>query len=299
MTTARSTRTRVDTSVSAFGRLGDTPQRDYSRKLRLFNVLAEPELRAAIASLRLTPGMRVLDAGCGTGECVGWLAAAVAPTGLAVGVDLSTSHLASARVALESRALLVQADVQRAPLHAASFDLVWSVNTVNHLRHAQTAVGALAALLRPGGRIALGQSSFLPDMFFAWDARLERVTTEAVRAYYRDRYQLTEQDLASVRGLVGLMLEAGLTQVTARTCVIERTAPLDPCTQAWLLETVFRGTWGERLRPYLSPPDYAHLSRLCDPEHPEFALRRADFHFLQTFTLVVGACGASAAGGSG
>ncbi|SFS19979.1 hypothetical protein SAMN05216570_4215 [Dyella sp. OK004] len=52
------------------GPLGDSAARDYSRKLQLFNAFAEPELRNAIASLELRPGMRVLDAGCGTGEAL-------------------------------------------------------------------------------------------------------------------------------------------------------------------------------------------------------------------------------------
>ena len=50
------------------GLLSDTTARDYSRKLTLFNSFAAPELRQAIASLGLKPGMRILDAGCGTGE---------------------------------------------------------------------------------------------------------------------------------------------------------------------------------------------------------------------------------------
>jgi hypothetical protein len=78
---------------------------------------------------------------------------------------------------------------------------VCSVNTVNHLAHWLAGTRKLAASLRPGGRLALGQSSFLPDVYFAWDARLERVTTEAVRAYYRDRYRLTEEALTALRGL--------------------------------------------------------------------------------------------------
>jgi SAM-dependent methyltransferase len=277
----------MNTPVTTVGRLGDTPERDYSRKLQLFNAMAAPELRAAIASLQLHQGMRVLDAGCGTGETLGWLAAAVAPGGLAVGADLSANHLGAARAALPD-ALLLQADLQKTPLAAASFDLVWSVNTVHHLRDPAAGVRALAALLRVGGRLALGQSSLLPDLYFAWDARLERVTTEAVRAYYRDRYRLSEHDLTAVRGLLGLLHAAGLSNVTVRTFVIERCAPLDPHAQAWLLEAIFRGTWGERLRPYLSPSDYAELIRLCDPQHPDFALRRPDFHFLQTFTLALG-----------
>jgi SAM-dependent methyltransferase len=284
------------TVPATLGRLGDNPGRDYSLKLQLFNALAEPELRAAITTLRLEPGMRVLDAGCGTGETLGWLAAAVAPGGLALGVDLSANHLRRAHVALAHNAALVQADLQRAPLAAASFDLAWSVNTVNHLTNALAGVRGLAALLRPGGRLALGQSSFLPDMYFAWDARLERVTTEAVRAYYRDRYHLSEHDLTGVRGLLGLLQQAGLGNVTSRTFVIERCAPLDTRAQDWLLEAIFRGTWGERLRPYLTAADYEELTRLCDPQHPQFALRRPDFHFVQTFTLAVGEQGAVCSG---
>jgi ubiquinone/menaquinone biosynthesis C-methylase UbiE len=278
----------MSTAPATFGRLGDSPARDYSQKLRLFNALAEPELRAAITSLSLEAGMRVLDAGCGTGETLGWLAAAVAPQGLAVGIDVSASHVRTAHGALSDDIMLVQADLHRMPLAAASFDLVWSANTINHLTDPLSSARRLAALLRRGGRLALAQSSFLPDMYFAWDARLERVTTEAVRAYYRDRYHLSEYDLTAVRGLLGLLHEAGLANVAARTFVVERYAPLDTRARDWLLEAIFRGTWGERLRPYLTAADYEELTRLCDPQHPQFALNRPDFHFVQTFTLAVG-----------
>jgi SAM-dependent methyltransferase len=279
----------MSVAPATIGRLGDTSERDYSRKLRLFNALAEPELRAAITSLHLVHGMRVLDAGCGTGESLGWLAAEVAPGGgLAVGMDLSTIHLEAARNTLTPDVLLLQADLLRTPLVPASFDLVWSVNTIHHLRDPHAGTRALAEMLRPGGRLALGQSSLLPDMYFAWDARLERLITGAVQAYYRDRYRLSEHELAGVRGLLGLLQDAGLSGINVRTFVIERSAPLDPNAYAWLLEAIFRGTWGERLRPYLAPADHEQLTRLSDPLHPEFALQRPDFHFLQTFTLAVG-----------
>lgn len=277
-----------DLTCATFGRLGDTPQRDYSSKLRLFNAFAAPELRATIASLNLAPGMRVLDAGCGTGETLAWLAAAVAPGGVAVGVDLSAGHLAVARTQQAHDSLLVQADVLQPPVADATFDLVWSVNTVHHLGDPLAGTRVLAALLRKGGRLVLGQSSFLPDMYFAWDARLERMTTEAVRAYYRDRYGVSERELSGVRALVGLLREAGLANVGARTLAIERVAPLEPAAQAWLLEAIFRGTWGERLRPYLAAADYRELTELCDPRHSGFALTRPDFHFLQTFTVAIG-----------
>jgi ubiquinone/menaquinone biosynthesis C-methylase UbiE len=269
------------------GLLGDSVSRDYSTKLKLFNAFAEHELRQAIGELNLAPGMQVLDAGCGTGEALLWLRQAVQPSGGVVGVDLSTAHLAAARARLGPEIRLVQAQLQEVALPTQSFDLVWSVNTLHHLRDPLQGIKHLASLLKPGGRIALGQSAFLPDMYFAWDARLERLTHEAVRSYYRERYGLDERDIAGVRGVLGLLHRASLRPVAIRTLMIERTAPLSAADRAYLLDAVFRQTWGERLRPYLSPEDYEELSTLCDPAHARFALRRPDFHYLQTFTIAV------------
>lgn len=279
----------MNSPTTASGLLGDTAARDYSGKLKLFNAFAAPELRQAIASLALKPGMRVLDAGCGTGEALGWLAAEVAPKGAVVGIDLAAAHVSAARaIAPEDCALVLQANLMEAPLAPASFDLAWSVNVINHLRSPLAGIDALTTLLRPGGRIALGQSSLLPDMYFAWDSRLERLVNEAVRQYYRDRYQLGERDLTAVRAIAGLLREAGLKDVTARTFMIERMSPVRPEDEHYLVEAIFRATWGSRLQPYLSSNDYEELMRLCDPLHPDFALHRPDFHFLQSFTLVVG-----------
>jgi SAM-dependent methyltransferase len=270
------------------GLLGDTAARDYSQKLRLFSTFAAPELRQAIASLGLKPGMSVLDAGCGTGDALTWLLGEVGPSGKVVGIDLATAHVAAARARVSPEVLVLQADVLEAPFPRMSFDLIWCVNTINHVREPVRGVQALATLLRPGGRIAVGQSSLVPDMYFAWDSRLERLTNEAVRQYYRDRYGLSELDLTAVRSIVGVLRQAQLRHVTARTFMIERVSPVGPADEVYLCEAIFRDTWGERLRSYLPEEDFAALGRLCDSRHPQFALRRPDFHFLQSFTLAVG-----------
>lgn len=277
--------------ATSHGLLGDTTARDYSRKLQLFNAFARPELRQAITSLGLKPGMRVLDLGCGTGEALGWLSAEVEPGGMVVGMDLATAHVAAARALGPTNAWVIQADLLTAPLAPASFDAIWSVNTFNHLQDPLAAVKAATTLLRTGGRIALGQSSLLPDMYFAWDSRLERLTNEAVRQYYRNRYTVSERSLTAVRSLVGLLRAAGLRDVTVRTSMIERVSPVSQEDEDYLVEAIFRNTWGTRLQPYLLKEDYEQLTRLCDPAHPDFALRRPDFHFLQSFTLVAGVVG--------
>jgi SAM-dependent methyltransferase len=270
------------------GLLGDTSTRDYARKLQLFNSFAEPELRRAISSLNLAAGSCVLDAGCGTGQALRWFSSAVGPGGVVVGIDLARAHVAAARALGVARARVLHADLLNAPFSPASFDLIWCVNTINHLRDPVLGLKRLAVLLRPGGRIALGQSSLLPDMYFAWDSRLERLTNEAVRRFYLDRYGLREHDLTGVRSVVGWLRGAALRDVAVRTLTIERTSPLQPADEAYLLEAIFRDTWGERLRPYLPPAEYAELMGNCDPKDSRFALRRPDFHFLQSFTLLTG-----------
>jgi ubiquinone/menaquinone biosynthesis C-methylase UbiE len=283
-----STHPLPSTTARSSGLLGDTAERDYTLKLRLFNAFAAPELRQAIAGLDIRPGMHILDAGCGSGEALGWLSHHAGPAGQLVGIDLATAHLEAARSCAPAHALLMQADLMHAPLPPSSFDLIWCVNTLNHLREPLEALQALLRLLRPGGRIALGQSALLPEMYLAWDARLERLTNEAVRQYYRERYRVDERELTAIRALAGLLRRAGLEQVSTQTVVIERLAPVDSATERYLTQAIFRDTWGERLQPYLAAEDYAELTRLCDPQDAAFALRRPDFHFLQSFTLAVG-----------
>lgn len=273
-------------SAGAPGLLGDTPQRDYAHKLGLFMRFAEPELRAAIATLGLAPGLRVLDAGCGSGEALAWLAEAVGPAGRVVGVDLSDAHMAAARRCAPPGVELLAGDLMALALPAASLDAIWSANTLHHLPDPLAALRRLAGWLRPGGRLAIGQSGFLPEMLFAWDARLERAVVDAVRAHYRAKYGLDERRLAAVRANVGLLRQAGLVDVQARSFAVERISPLDAAARDYLLEAQFRSTFGERLRPWLSAEDFEALQRLCDPADAGFALDRPDFHYLQTFTLV-------------
>jgi ubiquinone/menaquinone biosynthesis C-methylase UbiE len=273
--------------VKTAGLLGDTPVRDYSEKLRRFNRFAEPELCELISGLGLKAGMQALDVGCGTGEALVWLQRAVGPQGAVSGVDLSAAHVAAARQAAPM-ARIYHADVLELPVSDASYDLAWCVNTINHFKAPLAALARLHSLLRPGGRIALGQSSFLPDMYFCWDARLERLTNEAVRQYYRERYFLEERDLTAVRRLVGMLRDSKFGAVTARTVVLERVAPLDQASERYVAETMFRDSWGERLRPYMTAADFCTLQEYCDPGAPGYALRRPDFHFIQVFTLAVG-----------
>ena len=114
--------------------------------------------RRAAARLRLEPGHRVLEIGCGTGRNFPFLREAVGPTGKVYGVDLSSGMLRKARELCRreqwANVELTQCDaaeyIPPEPLDGIVFGL--SYNTMPHhlavLRHA-------LKQLRPGGRIVI------------------------------------------------------------------------------------------------------------------------------------------------
>jgi hypothetical protein len=97
-----------------------------------------------------------------------------------------------------------------------------------------------------------------------------------------------EESTSGIRNLVGYLQRTGFRGVTARTFVIERLSPLRASDADYLLEGVFQGYWGDKLRPYLTELDRRKLERLCDPASADFALARPDFHFVMTYTVAVG-----------
>lgn len=266
--------------------LDDASDRSYAGKLERFGRFIAPELRSVFAGLGVKPRARVLDVGCGVGVATHMLSGLLGPDAHVVGMDLSWPHL---RVARGTAAVgLVQADASRLCFRDGSFDLIWSCNTINHLADPLAALRAMRAALRPEGRLVLAQSGFLPEMYFAWDASLDDAVRHACHEYYRDRYGLTVQDTAGIRGLVGLMKGAGLRVGRVQTVVIERVQPLTETDRAYFEETIFKGTWGERLIPFLGARHWQGLRQNIDPASPQYCLDREDFHHLQTLTLCEG-----------
>jgi ubiquinone/menaquinone biosynthesis C-methylase UbiE len=266
--------------------LGDTPSRSYAGKLERFARFIAPELKALFAELGLAPGAAVLDVGCGVGIATHMLAELLGRDARVVGIDLSLPHLNAAR-SLRDVSFL-QADASKLCFKDRSFDLIWSCNTINHLGDPARALSDMRAALRPGGRIVLAQSGFLPEMYFPWDAPLDEAVRRACHDYYRERYGLQLDDTARVRGLVGLLQRAKLRVGRVRTLVIERVQPLVDADRAYFEEAIFRGSWGERLRPFLTPEQWTALCNNTHPASPGYCLDREDFHHLQTLTVCIG-----------
>ncbi|MCI3275089.1 class I SAM-dependent methyltransferase [Streptomyces cylindrosporus] len=115
-----------------------------------------PAYAAAVAELGLREGGRVLDAGCGTGRALPPLRAAVGPSGVVVGADLTPEMLQAAVRAGRGRdGRLLLADVAALPLRSGSLDAVFAAGLIAHLPRPAENLRELARVVRPGGVLAL------------------------------------------------------------------------------------------------------------------------------------------------
>ncbi|MFF3462656.1 class I SAM-dependent methyltransferase [Streptomyces sp. NPDC002619] len=139
-----------------------------------------PAYAAAVADLGVRAGDRVLDAGCGTGRALPPLRAAVGPSGVVVGVDLTPAMLqAAVRAGRDRDGRLLLADVAALPLRSECLDAVFAAGLVAHLPHPVENLRELARVVRPGGALAL----FHPIGRAALAARQgRRITPDDLRA---------------------------------------------------------------------------------------------------------------------
>ncbi|MEU6097126.1 class I SAM-dependent methyltransferase [Streptomyces sp. NPDC047079] len=115
-----------------------------------------PAYAAAVAALGLHEGDRVLDAGCGTGRALPPLRAAVGPSGVVLGADLTPAMLEAATAAGRDRdGRLLLADVAALPLRTESLDAVFAAGLIAHLPDPGGNLRELARVVRPGGLLAL------------------------------------------------------------------------------------------------------------------------------------------------
>ncbi|MEV4414085.1 methyltransferase domain-containing protein, partial [Catellatospora sp. NPDC049609] len=121
--------------------------------------LGRPLGAVALSRLDPQPGERVLDVGCGCGGTTAELAAAVGPTGTALGVDLAESMVAAAarRFPADHHPGLrfAAADIETAAdLPGTPFDAAYSRMTLMLLADPVAGCATIRRALRAGGRLA-------------------------------------------------------------------------------------------------------------------------------------------------
>ncbi|XVV00587.1 methyltransferase domain-containing protein [Actinosynnema sp. CA-248983] len=105
---------------------------------------------------RPAPGDRVLDLGSGSGTDVFAAAHLVGPTGRVTGVDMSEAQLAKAgRLRTAAHVEFLAGHIEDPPVAPGTVDLVLSNGVVNLSADKAAVFRAAAAVLAPGGRLAI------------------------------------------------------------------------------------------------------------------------------------------------
>jgi len=108
--------------------------------------------------LRLRPGRRVLDLGCGLGDDTFQIAERVSASGKVTGVDVSASMIEEARRRAATRGLPVDFEVgdsQALRFADGTFDAVRAERMLMHVPDADRAIAEMARVLVPGGRMSV------------------------------------------------------------------------------------------------------------------------------------------------
>jgi SAM-dependent methyltransferase len=139
------------------------------------------------AELRLlgdVAGRRILELGCGGGQCSIALARQGAHT---AGIDLSDEQIAFARRLAEQHGVAVdfrQGDAADLSGFApASFDIVFSAYALHYVAAIERCLAEAARVLVPGGLLVFSLDHPLREVF--WDEDADEDTLLAVRSYWR------------------------------------------------------------------------------------------------------------------
>ncbi len=148
-------------------------------------------------------GARVLDAGCGDGA----LACAAASRGAEVtGADPDAAILAAALARADKagvKAAFLEARVERLPFPSAAFDVVAAITVLCFVHDAAGAMREMARVLRPGGRLVIGELG----LWNSW-AATRRVRGWFGSATWKAARFRTASELRALAGHAGLTVTA-------------------------------------------------------------------------------------------
>src|SRR3954468_20792679 len=111
-----------------------------------------------VETLRPRAGKRILDVGCGTGIAEVSLARTRLSQVELFGVDLVVERVRAAADAargINARVSYAAADAKHLPFADSQFDSTYCVAVLQHIRDVGRAVGELARVTRPGGRLLI------------------------------------------------------------------------------------------------------------------------------------------------
>ena len=167
----------------------------------------------------LPPEIRILDAGCGTGEVSSRLAE-LYPLAKVLGVDILDHHLAMARerfAKLAPRLSFEHQSVFELPAADATYDLTVCRHVLHSVPHYDRVVAELARVTRPGGWLHLLPEDYDMLHFQSGGLDLREFWYETANRFG----ERTHTDLFAGRNTYAVMKTLGLEDITVDYVIVD------------------------------------------------------------------------------
>ncbi|MFF1646630.1 class I SAM-dependent methyltransferase [Streptomyces sp. NPDC058240] len=248
-----------------------------------------------IAGLPTAPKVRrVLDIGSGPGV-ITCLLAEMFPDAEVVAVDgtpalLERTRNHAERLGLGDRVRTHRADIPEGLDGLGEADLIWAGNALHHMGDQRAVLAGFAALLRPGGTVALVEGGLQPRRL-PRDIGIGRPGLEArLEAINADRFEDMRTALPGTKRETedwsALFTAVGLAPQGTRSFLLDLPAPLSDRARDHVVTEFARRR--QMFEEELTAEDIVVLDRLLDPDDPAGLRRRPDVFLLSARTVHLG-----------
>ena len=232
-----------------------------------------------VDDLSIKSGDIVLDLGCGPGLWSALLAEKIKPNGRVIGLDGDVDFISYASETLEGQLKEIiefhQGDFYSVPFEDESFDFVFFGNCFAYVTEHQKVLEEQKRVVKKGGRIAVKDFEGSTLVLNPIEPLLTLKVLTAAAQGLKDNPPNPPFDNFSGRKLQGLLLKAGLKNVSVTSYGVQMVAPLTPEQKRYILGNA--KWYAEKGKPYLSAEDFERWQAYFDSESEEYILDLEEF----------------------
>lgn len=244
-----------------------------------------PDYKAMLYAAGFQKGWQVLDAACGTGSFIPFMAPLLGVGGKISAMDLAPENVELTRKRTANLICKVEAKVgnlTHLPYPDNTFDAIWCANSTQFLTNEELFqfFAECSRVTIPGGLIAIKD----------YDVTTMQINYIAPFDFWRLIEKMKQQDYTRMLGMLrtinlgGYMKQAGFFDVSTKTTVSEWTLPLSNTEKRYFSE--FFQYLANIADEYLTnPEDLKVWKPLHDPASPNNPLNKPNFYFRESHML--------------
>lgn len=245
---------------------------------------------ALLRALDIKEGWHVLDAGCGTGSFLPWIAEYVGAKGEIHAIDVAAENVSLAQKRMHQAELqcptkIEQGDLLNLPYESNVFDAVWCANVSQYFSDdkLQKMIGELIRVARPGGLVAIKETDITA---MSLNPPGPRITWRLYDAWQKSGDDYITQLLRTPE-LPSWLRKSGLTDVCLHSAFTIKSQPLSPMDKRQLEGVCVYFSEGAA-QCDLSESDAILWKQLGEVNSNSHVLHNPDFYYREANIVVIG-----------